>query len=335
MRVKESRFILILLSILLGLATISPLHAHTRQHDTLTIEEEQQFLYYFYEVERLIQMNRITEAKPIVAFCYAINPNNATINNYMGLYAQSESESEKAAAYFKRAYELCPEEYWYNYHILLLQSDNKKLQKQAIQQMEALAKEDSMNEELHTVLQKAYIVQEKYQHALLVQDQLDSIRGYDDASAMQRYRLQLAMKNIPAAIREIERYLEMDAENYQFQVFRMQLYEQTNQPPKKMIEAYEAVLRFDPTNVVVMNNLAWNMCISHTNLMRAEELSRTTILRESSNPIYIDTYAWIMYQLGDCTSAKFFIERAIELLGDKADKEIKMHYKTIIKACKE
>ena len=153
-------------------------------------------------------------------------------------------------------------------------------------------------------------------------------------SAMQRYRLNALMKNNQQAIYEIERYLEIEPENYQFQVFRMQLYEQTQQPPTKMIAAYDAILRMDPRNIVVMNNLAWNLCIGGGDLNRATQLSHITIMREPTNPIYLDTYAWILYKKGDYQSALFFIERAIDNSTEVVDKEIKMHYKAIKKQCK-
>lgn len=310
------------------------LGVHAKETPKLSVEEEQQFLYYFYEAERLIQLQQIEQAKPVVEFCYALNPNDATINNYMGLYAQAEEQTDAMAMYFRRAYELNPQEYWYNHHVLLLQSDDKKIQQQAVKQMAELAKKDTKNAELHGVLQKAYIVLKQYRQALDVQDRLDSINGYDAMSAMQRYRLNAMMKNNKQAIYEIERYLDIDPDNYQFQVFRMQLYEQTHQPPEKMVTAYEAVLRMDSRNIVVMNNLAWNLCLLGRNLMQAEELSRITIMREPSNPIYLDTYGWIMYQLGDCQSALFYLERAIENSGEKVEKEIETHYKEVKKKCK-
>ena len=310
------------------------LGVHAKETPKLSVEEEQQFLYYFYEAERLIQLQQIEQAKPVVEFCYALNPNDATINNYMGLYAQAEEQTDAMAMYFRRAYELNPQEYWYNHHVLLLQSDDKKIQQKAVKQMAKLAKKDTKNAELHGVLQKAYIVLKQYRQALDVQDRLDSINGYDAMSAMQRYRLNAMMKNNKQAIYEIERYLDIDPDNYQFQVFRMQLYEQTHQPPEKMVTAYEAVLRMDSRNIVVMNNLAWNLCLLGKNLMQAEELSRITIMREPSNPIYLDTYGWIMYQLGDCQSALFYLERAIENSGEKVEKEIETHYKEVKKKCK-
>lgn len=301
--------------------------------DTLTVEQQQQFLYYFYEVERLIQLEKYYEAKPIVEFCYELNPNDATINNYLGFYAKAEERPIDALYFFKRAFELAPKEYWYNYNVMLLQTGNKKTQELAIKNIEFVAKTLSKDEEVYEVLQKAYISIDDYRKALEVQEQIDSITGYNAMSAMQRYRLNVLLKNNKQAIYEIERYLEIDPNDQQFQVFRMQLYEATNQPPEKLIVAYEAILRFDSRNNGVLNNLAWHLCISGGNLLRAEELSRVTIMREPSNPIYLDTYAWIMYKLGDCESALFYIGRAMEYQTEEMQKEIQMHYKEITKKC--
>ena len=320
--------------VLLAGAMLGGVQAKPTGTQTLSVEEEQQFLYYFYEAERLIRCNQIEAAREVVEFCYELNPEDATINNYMGLYAREDEKEEDMAYYFRRAYELNPKEYWYNYHVLLLQTEDKKIQQQAIKQLVALAKNNQKNAELQEMLQQAYIMLKQYKQALQVQDQLDSINGYDAMSAMQRYRLNATMKNNKQAIYEIERYLDVDPDNYQFQVFRMQLYEQTQQPPSKMIVAYEAVLRMDPRNVVVQNNLAWNLCLLGKDLLRAEQLSRMAIMREPSNPIYLDTYGWIMHLLGDCESALFYLERAIEYSGEKVEEEIMGHYKEVKKKCK-
>ena len=301
----------------------------------MTNEQEQQFLYYFYKAEKLILLNQKKEARPIVEFCYELNPNDAIINMYKGFYAREDSNLVQALSFFKRAFELSPNDCWYNYNVLLLRTENKKDQIEAIANLSRVAKENPKNHEVHDVLQKAYITLGKYAYALALQDRLDSINGYNEQSAMQRYRLNAAMDNKKQAIKEIERYLEVDPENYQFQVFRLQLYTQTKQPPHKMLEAYEAVLRFDNRNMMLLNNLAWHLCICGGDLHRAEALSRTTIMAEPSNAIYLDTYAWIVFHLGDCESAWFYIQRALENQTKETSKEINEHYKTIKHKCKK
>lgn len=296
---------------------------------TLTKEQEQQFLYYYYEANRLILLQETEKARPIVEFCYLLNPNDANINNYMGYYAKEDGNIPEMIAYFKKAYELAPSDYWYNYNVLLLQTEIKDKQLEAINNLKAVAKANKRDEDVHAVLQKAYISLNLLPEALKVQDALDSIHGYNEQSAIQRYRLNTMMGKNKQAILEIERYLKEEPENYQFHVFRLQLYEQTKQPADKLIEAYESVLRFDNRNMMWLNNLAWNICISGGDLNKAEELSRTTIMAEPSNSIFLDTYAWILYKKGDYEGAWFYIQRAKEHTTEETDKEIEKHWKAI------
>ena len=296
---------------------------------TLTKEQEQQFLYYYYEANRLILLQETEKARPIVEFCYLLNPNDANINNYLGYYAKEDGNIPEMIAYFKKAYELAPSDYWYNYNILLLQTEIKDKQLEAINNLKAVAKDNKRDEDVHAVLQKAYISLNLLPEALKVQDALDSIHGYNEQSAIQRYRLNTMMGKNKQAILEIERYLKEEPENYQFHVFRLQLYEQTKQPADKLIEAYESVLRFDNRNMMWLNNLAWNICISGGDLNKAEELSRTTIMAEPSNSIFLDTYAWILYKKGDYEGAWFYIQRAKEHTTEETDKEIEKHWKAI------
>ena len=296
---------------------------------TLTKEQEQQFLYYYYEANRLILLQETEKARPIVEFCYLLNPNDANINNYLGYYAKEDGNIPEMIAYFKKAYELAPSDYWYNYNILLLQTEIKDKQLEAINNLKAVAKTNKRDEDVHAVLQKAYISLNLLPEALKVQDALDSIHGYNEQSAIQRYRLNTMMGKNKQAIQEIERYLKEEPENYQFHVFRLQLYEQTKQPADKLIEAYESVLRFDNRNMMWLNNLAWNICISGGDLNKAEELSRITIMAEPSNSIFLDTYAWILYKKGDYEGAWFYIQRAKEHTTEETDKEIEKHWKAI------
>lgn len=296
---------------------------------TLTKAQEQQFLYYYYEANRLILLQETEKARPIVEFCYLLNPNDANINNYLGYYAKEDGNIPEMIAYFKKAYELAPSDYWYNYNVLLLQTEIKDKQLEAINNLKAVAKTNKRDEDVHAVLQKAYISLNLLPEALKVQDALDSIYGYNEQSAIQRYRLNTMMGKNKQAIQEIERYLKEEPENYQFHVFRLQLYEQTKQPTAKLIEAYESVLRFDSRNMMWLNNLAWNICISGGDLNKAEELSRTTIMAEPSNSIFLDTYAWILYKKGDYEGAWFYIQRAKEHTTEETDKEIEKHWKAI------
>ena len=53
------------------------------------VEEDQQFLYYFYEAQRLIQKQEIAPAWELVQFCHDLKPNDAAVNYYMGVFMEA------------------------------------------------------------------------------------------------------------------------------------------------------------------------------------------------------------------------------------------------------
>jgi tetratricopeptide (TPR) repeat protein len=78
--------------------------------------------------------------------------------------------------------------------------------------------------------------------------------------------------------------------------------------------AYEEAIRYNPENVMAMNNYAYNLSLDKSDLAKAERLSAKTIEKEPRNSTYLDTYAWIFYQQGNFSLAKFYMERAISYL---------------------
>ena len=138
--------------VLLAGAMLGGVHAKPAAKDTLSVEEEQQFLYYFYEAQRLIQKEDILPAWELTQFCYALNPNNATVNNYMGVFLDAFDQKAEAIGYFRRAFELDPNEYWYQYTLNLLNREDKKQKKNAIQNLEVVAKTKLKDENVQSLL---------------------------------------------------------------------------------------------------------------------------------------------------------------------------------------
>ena len=319
---------------IVGLCATSVVYSQ-KQETALTEERKQQFLYYFYEAERLITLNQLEQAKELLEFCHALNPDNATVNNLLGYYAKEEGDYLMAYAYHKRAFELEPKLYWAAYNMILLNTEESEFVYEAIRNLEMVANDNPKDEDIHEALLQVYVTYGGYDNALKVLDQIDSIRGYNEQTAWQRYKIYGSQNKVVEAVREVERYLEYDPENSQFSLLRVDLYEYTNQPLEKKIMAYEAALKFDSRNLGLLNNLAWCLCISGGDLTRAEQLSRYTILHETTNPIYLDTYAWILYKMGDCEGALFYIQRAMQNTTEDTKKEVTTHYKEIKRKCKK
>lgn len=78
------------------------------------------------------------------------------------------------------------------------------------------------------------------------------------------------------------------------------------------MHAYDSALVYNPTNINVLNNYAYYLALENKDLQRALEMSHKTILEEPDNPIYIDTYAWVLFLLERYEEAKAYAEKMME-----------------------
>ncbi len=93
---------------------------------------------------------------------------------------------------------------------------------------------------------------------------------------------------------------------------------------------YEEVLRIDPENIYTLNNYAYLMATNGGDLRKAEKMSQKTIEKEPNNATFLDTYAWILHLQGVESLAKFYIQKALDNVGNTAGREeIVLHYNII------
>ena len=65
-----------------------------------------------------------------------------------------------------------------------------------------------------------------------------------------------------------------------------------------------------------MNNYAYFLSLSGRNLDKAEEMSRRAVDLQSSEPSFLDTYAWILYLKKQYEQARIYIDEALRNLTD-------------------
>lgn len=82
---------------------------------------------------------------------------------------------------------------------------------------------------------------------------------------------------------------------------------------EKSDKAFDDALKVDPDNSVVLNNYAYYLSIRKDKLEKAEKFSRRSNEIAPNNRSYIDTYGWILYQLGKYTEAEIWLARAVKM----------------------
>jgi len=297
----------------------------------MTVEEQQRFTYYFYEAERLWQAEQYADAFALFEFCYALNPSDAITNRYMGHIYHGCKLVDQALPYYRCAWEQAPKECWKDYAITLYNTGTDANKAEAIRVMEQTSRQLPDESELWERMRDAYLGVKNCKQALKAQNQIDRIEGYDAYSAINRYRIYLLMQKPQKAIEAIERYLEDDPNNLQFQLYRMQLYESMQASAKCLIPIYQQVLRLDPFNALVLNNYAYLLATSRGDIRLAEKMSTRAVQAEPQNPTYLDTYAWILYLTGQNELAKLYIRQAVNLYTEQIPDEVLQHYNAIYK----
>ncbi len=69
---------------------------------------------------------------------------------------------------------------------------------------------------------------------------------------------------------------------------------------------------------MVLNNYAYYLALDDSNLVRAEEMSYKTIKEEPENPIYVDTYMWILFKQQRYEEAKAYAEKLMLIDNEKS-----------------
>ena len=86
--------------------------------------------------------------------------------------------------------------------------------------------------------------------------------------------------------------------------------------------AYDSALVYNPSNVGALNNYAYYLSLERRDLDKAEEMSYKTVKAEPNNATYLDTYAWILFEKGNYSEARIYIDNAMKSDGEKSSEVV-------------
>ena len=75
--------------------------------------------------------------------------------------------------------------------------------------------------------------------------------------------------------------------------------------------AFDSCLQWKEDNVECMNNYAYFISVDGGDLSRAEQMRYKTIKAQPTNSLYLDTYAWVLFQEKRYAEAQIYIEQAV------------------------
>ncbi len=101
---------------------------------------------------------------------------------------------------------------------------------------------------------------------------------------------------------------------------------------KKTFSNYEKALKYDRNNILVLNNYAYFLALEERDLDRALGMASRAIKLQENSATYLDTYAWVLYKLGNYAEAKKVMQQALPLDSTGGSPELLIHYGDILYA---
>ncbi|MEM7161471.1 MAG: tetratricopeptide repeat protein [Bacteroidota bacterium] len=80
---------------------------------------------------------------------------------------------------------------------------------------------------------------------------------------------------------------------------------------KNSDKSFDAALKIDPENALILNNYSYFLSLRKEELNRAEEMITKALNQFPSNASFLDTYAWVLFQNEKYEEARQQIEKAI------------------------
>lgn len=80
---------------------------------------------------------------------------------------------------------------------------------------------------------------------------------------------------------------------------------------------YDSALVLVPDNPQVLNNYAYFLSLEGSDLEKAQVMAHRVCELHPNDPTYLDTYAWVLYQLGQYTQAKIYIDQTLAAVTEE------------------
>ena len=258
----------------------------------------------------------------------------SVLGQYVEKFAQDSTKLVETESLFKLLVDRYPmEEQVHGYYAVFLQY--QKRNKEALSELETMININPKNEQTWLRIIQIHIGEKNYKQVLVETNKAlvnlpkspvwffyRGIAQYqlaDYREALATYQKGLPLITIEQADLKSDFYAQIADIYYKFD------------KKDSAFVNYDASLASNPKNIMVMNNYAYNLSLEKTELKKAEKMSAKTVELEPKNSTYLDTYAWILYEEGNFSLAKFYIERAIDNLNKEEDPSVVYeHYGDIL-----
>jgi tetratricopeptide (TPR) repeat protein len=183
------------------------------------------------------------------------------------------------------------------------------------------------------VWQKLLLIDDKLEnHQAIVTDSKDAIELFPNQLVFILYNAysNLILEEYADAIESANYGLEISinkADKIQFLNILADAYNKLKEF-NKSDEAFKSLFELNPKDELALNNYAYYLAERNENLEFALEMIESARALDSSNPLYLDTHAWVLYRLKRYEEARNMLEQALKQQPNEY--EINFHFGQVL-----
>lgn len=232
----------------------------------------------------------------------------------LGLLYFYDGQSDTAEQLFKELLQTDLDDYELHYFLGLVFADQEKNEFARIEFEKSLALQPKHTESWRE-LSSLYLREKNHKAALRVARRFTATLP-EEATAwrMQGY-VESLMQHYPAAIVSLKKAVARDTAD-SFGWFELGSALERNRETERAVKAFRKVLAFKPDDPATLNYLGYMWAEQGKHLDTAKVYLERALEKEPHNGAFLDSYAWIHYQLGNYDTAKAYIEKAVERIYD-------------------
>ena len=288
----------------------------------------------YYKQQNNNELARFNVVKALKLDALEVEQKISILGDYVKDMIRDTVKLDETESMFKLLVERYPlEEKVYDYYAVFLQY--RKRFPEALSMYETMLNINPKNEQTWLQIFQLRIQNANFEGLKTDADRAIAVFPENHPFYFYKGIAEIQLKNYPAALQANKKALSLATESDK--AVQSDYYSQIGDVYYRMdstllaFEAYDKALEANPGNVYVLNNYAYYLSEKNQNLKKAESMSAKTIEKEPKNSTYLYTYAWIFYQQGNYSLAKFYIERAIDNLDNKQDPGVVLeHYGDIL-----
>ena len=246
---------------------------------TVDIDAKMNILMYYYEVSEN-DTALTNQSYRLLEIYQSVHPDEAKVYSVYGDFLFRDKRFSEAATMWKKVTELDPSKYTIWEHLFVCYDEMKDYQA-----MTETAKRSIVyfpeQPGTHFYTAYGYYQQKLYR---------ESIEHFENAADVAVFNKNLRV--------QVLGYL---AETY----YKLEEYQLSD-------ETFDKLLEIDPKNNWALNNYSFYLALRGEKLDKALEMSAITLKSNPESPSYLDTYGWILYQMGKYEEAEQYISKAVE-----------------------